>query len=384
MPVRSRKATHGQLRRDNRQLLLRAVYSRLANSRADLAHETGLAKPTVSDLIGELITEGYLVETGLGQSTDEGGKRPRLLEFVPGARHVIGVSLTGSKLLGVLANLDGQVLVEHHHSTTDAQGEQVVARLTEVINGLLAQLSAPLLCIGVGVPGLVETRAGMIRYAPHLGWQNLPLADLLAQQYRVPTYVANSTELVAMAQYAFGETNNASNLVTVNIDDSVGIGIVLDGAIYHSGGEIGYLHIPPHGTADLLENRLGWQQISQRAAGIRERIMRNAAPYEKFAYLYLRRAIAEGDADALALQNELAGTLAQIFAWVIALLRPNHISLAGSISDLGQPLLDCVIEHTTILIAPAPMHVTFSLDNSSNLAALGAVAYTLQQELGLI
>src|SRR4051812_9344120 len=99
-----RKATHGQLRRENRQLVLRAVYSGLANSRADLAHETGLAKPTVSDLISMLLDEGYLVETGFGQSTDEGGKRPRLLEFVPESRHIIGLSLKAEQVFGVLAN----------------------------------------------------------------------------------------------------------------------------------------------------------------------------------------------------------------------------------------------------------------------------------------
>src|SRR6185295_5754094 len=103
-----RTATHGHLRRTNQQLLLRAVYTGLANSRTELAQEMGMAKPTVSDLIGELIDQGYLIEKGFGKSTEEGGKRPRLLEFVPDARQVIGISIETARVTGVLTNLDGQ------------------------------------------------------------------------------------------------------------------------------------------------------------------------------------------------------------------------------------------------------------------------------------
>src|SRR5260221_12540654 len=141
-----RKATHGQLRHKNRQLLLRAIYTGLASSRAELAQETGLAKPTVGDVIGALIKEGFLAEKGLGQSTDEGGKRPRLLEFVPDARHVIGISIGTAQVMGVLTNLDGKVVVEHYKELAGAQGEAVTNVVCHVINGLAAQLSAPQLC----------------------------------------------------------------------------------------------------------------------------------------------------------------------------------------------------------------------------------------------
>ncbi len=385
--MKSSKATHGQLRRENRQLLLRAVYTGLASSRAELAQETGLAKPTVSDLIGELINEGFLMEKGLGQSTDEGGKRPRLLEFVPGARHVIGVSLTVDRVMGVLANLDGRVLVEHYKDLAGLQGQAVINSLKEVINGLLAQLNAPLMCMGIGIPGIVDTKAGVVRYAPHLDWQDIPLAETLSLQYHVPVYVANSTELAAMGQFAFGASKNASSLVTVLINDNVGVGMVLDGAIYHSGGEIGNLRIsPPNVDGDgYLETFLGWLHVSKRMEALKNHYHNELLLQDDLSYLHIRRAIADQDPAALELQDELGGYLARIFSWIIALLRPEHISLSGGIADLGDSLLDCAIEKTKDLILPDLMKsVAFSLDNSSNLVAIGAVAQTLQQELGLV
>src|SRR5262245_49649044 len=194
------KATHEQIRRHNRQLLLRAVYSGSENNRAALAQATGLAKPTVSDLIAELIDEGLLVEGGHGESTESGGKRPRLLEFVPGARQVIGVSLDSRSALGLLSNLSGQIVAEHVADFDSLPSSEVMDRLKEVINGLVAQLDAPLLCIGIGVPGLVDKETGTVIASANLGWHNVPLRQLLSETYEVPVYVGNNTEQAAMAQ----------------------------------------------------------------------------------------------------------------------------------------------------------------------------------------
>ncbi len=378
--MKFRKATRGQLKRDNRQLLLRAVYTGLASSRAELAQETGLTKPTVSDLISELMDEGFLVETGLGPSTDEGGKRPRLLKFVADSRQVIGVSVNADRVLGVLANLDGRILVEHYQDLAGVQGQAVIDILGYVVNGLLAQLNASLLCIGVGVPGIVDAREGIVRFAPHLDWHDVPLAESLRTRYHVPAYIADSTELAAMAQFAFGETNGANSIVNVLVDDSVGVGLVLDGAIYHGGGEIGEMRID--GPDGYLETFLGWPHVRQRAALLGDQYAHEPGGV---TYLLIRQAVADGQPVALRLQEELARHLAQIFAWLIVLLRPDHISLAGTIADLGEPLLDCVIEKTRQLILPDLMKsMTFSLDNSSNLVAVGAIAQTLQKELGLV
>lgn len=386
-----RKATHGQLRLKNRQLLLRAIYTGLASSRAELAQETGLAKPTVGDVIGALIDEGFLVEKGLGQSTDEGGKRPRLLEFVPDARHVIGVSLTAERILGVLANLDGQVLVEHYKNLSDVRGQALIDSLCEVINGLQAQLIAPLLCLGIGVPGSVDFSTGIVRTAVHLGLQDVPLAEILRTQYGVPVYVANSTELAALAQFAFGEARGVSRLATILVNDSVGVGLVLDGAIYHTGGEIGPLRVvrsdgnfPGHEPGSL-ESILGWQSVRQRAAPLEELYRNNFLPNDELTYLHIQQAVQDQQPVAIALQDELADYLAQIFAWIIALVHPDHISLTGTMADMGASLLDCAVDKTRALLSPDLMQtITFSQDNSTTLVALGAVARTLQQELGLI
>lgn len=379
--MRRSKATHAQLRQRNRQLLLRAVYSGTARSRTELALQTDLAKSTISEVIGELVEEGYLIESGFGQSTDEGGKRPRLLEFVPQARHVIGLSIDTDRIVGLLADLDGRVNVEHHRQLYGSQRQDVINALIEVVNGLLAQMSAPLLCIGVGIWGTVDTAAGVVQSAPYLDWQAVPLAEILTERFRVPVYLANSTELAALGQFAFREVPDVKSLCTVFINDGVGVGLVLDGGIFHSGAELGQMH----SGDSTLEKRLGWPHVRGQLAWLQQKYVSRHLPDDRLSYVHLQQAIFDHDPRALAIRDELADHLAQIFTWVVMLIRPDHLSLAGEIADLGQELLDITLEKAQRIIpAKVLAAITFSTQVDQNLVAVGALAKTLQQELGIV
>ncbi len=379
------KATREQLRRHNRQLMLHAVYSGLADNRAALALETGLAKPTVSDLIGELMDEGLLIEVGRGQSTDSGGKRPTLLQFVPDARQVVGISLDIDRVRGVLCNMAGKIIAQHHASLLDIEGHPVIDIVQHVINGLIAQLDAPLLCIGIGVPGIVENSMGVVRYAPQFGWQNLPLADILSDAYHVPVYVANKAEMAAMGQFAFGMPNDSRNPVVVLLNSTIEIGMVLGDAIYHNGGDISSLHISRHNETGRLETFLSWPYLKRRAELLRHEYPDTTLPASGLTFMHMQYAALHGDVAARLLVEEITDILAQVFSWIIAMLRPDHISLAGGIVDLGETVLNRIMEKAESLVQPELVQsVRFSLAESYELSALGAVAEALQNELGLV
>jgi len=386
------KATHSQLRAHNRQLLLRAIYDGVADNRAALAQETQLAKPTVSEVIGELIDEGLLVEEGRGQSTRGGGKRPRLLRFVPTARHAIGVHVNDDHISGALAYLDGRVVAQHYTDLNGARGPEAALLVSETINGLIAQLDAPLLCIGVGIAGVVDAAHRRVIYAPHLGWDGAPLGEWLERAFERPVYLANSTALVAMAQFVYGPAEAAHSFATVRVGASVGVGLVIDGAIYHGGGEIGGLKIGPHGALSSaqrdegpLETFLGWRYVRQRADQLRAAHPASAlpGPGEPLTYLHLRQAVANGDPAALALQDELSEHLAQVFAWIIALLTPDHISLAGPIAEMGEPLLAAAVARARERVQSG-LTTSFSVGEASSLVTMGAIAHALHLESGLV
>ncbi len=381
------KATREQLKRHNRQLVLRAVYCGLADNRAALAQETGLAKPTVSDIIGELIAEGLIVESGRGESTDSGGKRPTILRFVPNARQVIGVSVESHSVVGVLSNIDGTIVAQHHIAFKNTENQNRLMLLYRVINGLLAQKDAPLLCIGVGVPGAVDNTSGYVQYSPHRELSRLALADLLSAHYHTPVYVGNNGELAALAQFAFGVDANtpSENLVTLLLADSAEVGVVLSGAAYHRGSDIGSLQIRVHEHVTRLTRALTWPQVCARVKALRAQLGGSALPHEGLTYFHIKYHAKYGDPVAQTLINELSEGLAQIMAWIIGLLRPDHISLAGAIVNLGDSFLEDVSKRTTTWIAPELTYrIAFSLAYSDNLSAIGAVALALKRELDIL
>lgn len=387
-----KKATRGQIRGHNRQLVLRHVYDGTATSRAALALETGLSKPTISDLVDGLIGEGFLSEGGFGDSTDSGGKRPRLLRFVPTAREVIGLWLTPTQIMGVLTTLDGDLIAAHAVEIgtltpfNDAGiDEEFVPRLGEVVHGLIAQLDAPLLCVGIGSAGEVLPDGAI--YAPRFSLSPILVGEAVAERLEVPVYCANSSALAALALYSAKHRFKHQNplegvnerLAMLTISEGVGMGAVLESAAQQLGSEIGSMKA----GGSTLDARLGWQGVRERALALGRE---HASPYlqtTSLNYLHIRNAAEQNDPAALTLSDELAAQVAEICGWIITLLQPNHLAITGEISALGETFLKNVRKRLP-LSAQAVAHVTFSIDELPNLAALGAAYRAIQMELGLV
>lgn len=369
--MRVQKATHEQLRTHNRQLLLRAIYQELADNRAALAQATGLTKPTVSNLVAELIDEGYVDEGGRGPSSESGGKRPRLVAFRADARHVIGLSVDHAGVHGVLANLAGTVTARHRAALTTSDP---LSSMTGVIDGLRAQLDAPLLCIGVGVPGEVDGVAGVVRRTDAFGWRDLALTEPLESRYGVPVHLGHGTELCALAQYAFGTRGDASpqRLVTLQIGRGIELGVSLEDGTVHYGGDLSSLlaHRPgsagPERLADLLD-------------------VGEAGDNEPPDYLAWRYAASQGDAAAAERVDRLAARVGPMVAWTAALLRPHQLALAGPIVDLGDAFLQDVARHAQAWLPGGQLNdVQLTLAYANRLGALGAVALAVQRELAIL
>ena len=382
------RATPQRIKEHNRRLILRTIFTGEADNRAALSLATGLAKPTVSDIVSELIDEGFIAEGGRGQSTESGGKRPRLLQFCPQVQQIIGVSINDVRAYGVLASLDGTIIAQHHALLNEAHGDEALTILYEVINGLIAQLEAPLLCISIGTPGIVLSDQGQVKASPVLGWYDLNLAETISQHYQVPTYVGNNTELATRAQFAHGTSTETCNLVTIFVNTSVEVGIAFNGDIYHHSGDLGLLRVgdPSNQYNDprSLTHFLGWKSIKNRVHELREFHSDTILP-ERITFLHIREGLLRGDSLCYAIHEEIAAHLAQVFAWITGLIRPDQIVLAGSMAELGPALIEHATALTTQLV---PAHlvdaVIFSVSEDLRLSATGTITLGLHKELGIL
>ena len=269
------KATHAQTRQHNQRLVLRTVYDFGPISRAEVARSTGLTRTTVGDVVGELLDEGMVEEVGRGPST--GGKSPILLSIVGDARQVIGLDLGESVFSGALVNLRGEVRRVVELPVDGRNGDAALDLVFGLVDELLSESTSTPLGIGVGTPGLVDTRTGTIRWAVNLDWQDLPLGGLLHERYGLPSNVANDSQAAALAEYTFGaEGQRAENLVTIKVGRGIGAGLVLNGSLFQGdgfgAGEIGHVAVVDDGAAcrcgrfGCLETVASSRAIATRAA----------------------------------------------------------------------------------------------------------------------
>lgn len=186
------------------------------------------------------------------QAPSRGGRPALLLDLVPSAAHAVGVKIAADHLVGVRVDLDAQV-VERFEEPFDASSPGAVERLAALVRPHVEEplASAPvLLGIGLGVPGVVDSRTGAV-HAPTLGWQDVPLGELLERELALPVLVDNDVNTLAIAERLYGLGQDADSFLTVTIGRGVGLGIVLGGDVYrgaHGGaGEFGHVPITGDG-----------------------------------------------------------------------------------------------------------------------------------------
>lgn len=231
--------SNDHVRRHNLAAILGLVHRARGMSRSQLTRETGLNRSTVAALVTELVELRLVVEADPDSSNRVG--RPSPIVRPDGLTVAIAVNPEIDAITVGVVGLGGAVIervrhaVDHPPTVTEA-----VAISAAVIAGLGAIIDARhrVVGIGVAVPGLVRAD-GLVRLAPHLGWQDEPFAERLSAATGLPVMAANDAHLGTMAESTFGAGRDVSDLIYVNGGASgIGGGIIAGGVAI--GGNAGY------------------------------------------------------------------------------------------------------------------------------------------------
>lgn len=379
------RATHRQTRTFNQQLVLRAIYDRNEVSRAEVARMTGLTRTSVSELVGDLLRDGLVEEMGRGPST--GGKAPILLRVRANGRHLIGLDLGEATFTGAIVDLHGTVLRSLSVPLEGRNGDDAVELVYALIEGLIAgNGSSPLLGIGVGAPGLIDSRSGTVRWAVNLDWTDLPLGPMLELRFGVPVVVANDSKAAAVAELTFGPKPRPENLVVVRVGRGIGAGIILNGQLYQGdgagAGEIGHT-IFGEGRERCRCGRVGCLETVASMRAMVSAAQRNDPSITDDASLVA--AFRAGDAVARDVVLNAGRMLGLGIATLIGALNVNHVLLIGQATQLGDEWLSAVREQAAssalpLLARDTNIELGVAQDND---VLLGASALLMTQELGL-
>lgn len=270
---------------------------------------------------------------------------------------VAGVDLGGTKIYTALADMKGNVLAEMQVPTEADKGvEGVLDNICKTLESVSehAESGSKVRTVGVGAPGPLNPRTGMVYQAPNLGWKNVPLARLLEERTGVKVIVDNDANLAALGEKTFGAGAGVQDLIYITVSTGVGGGLILDGSIYHGAtggaGEVGHIPVKESGPVcgcgnrGCLEAVASGTAMARRAMALisegRGRGILEAAGgrAEKVRAEHIARAAAAGDPEALVIFEDAGRILGRVIAGLVNLLNPALVVLGGGVMNAGLPL----------------------------------------------
>jgi predicted NBD/HSP70 family sugar kinase len=216
----------------NRLSVLKAIRRHGPVSRTELPGLTGLSGGTITQLTGDLLARGLVLET---RSTDKRPGRPRIdLSINAGAGIVIGVSIAGPGLVAVrFVDLLGESLFAYDGRMQPARTlEQFVETIADCI---MAAISASpfdpseLTRIGVSCPGLVDAERGTLHFVTTFGGGPIPAAAMISERTGLPVSIENDLACIARALHWFGPAAALDTFTLLQVGHAVATAEYADG-----------------------------------------------------------------------------------------------------------------------------------------------------------
>ncbi|MDL4840296.1 ROK family transcriptional regulator [Aquibacillus rhizosphaerae] len=376
------------VKKENKTLVLEIIKNQAPISRADVAQVTGLNKGTVSSLVSELIKEQLIQESGPGESS--GGRRPVMLLFNHLAGYSIGIDLGVNYLLGVLTDLDGNIVHERKVQYKDSSYQEIMQQLFESIDDLIASTPSShygVIGIGIGVPGIVSNE-GEILLAPNLNWKRIKLKKMVEDHYELPVIIENEANAGAYGEKMFGVGQDCQDIVYVSAGVGIGIGLILNGSLYKGSagfsGELGHMTIEVNGLECSCGNKGCWELYASEQALIRkaeQSVTLNSKGYD----LTLDRLnqLAESDKEATSLFEEIGDYLGVGITTIVNTFNPEQIIIGNRLASTEKWVKPALINRITNYALKQHQNnlkINFSKLNIHS-TAMGVIAFTIEKFL---
>lgn len=278
---------------------------------------------------------------------------------------IIGVDLGGTNIVVGVLPMDGgtgDVLALASEATEAQRGAKfVVDRINSMIETARERVTAThgggpedFAGVGIGSPGPLDRKSGIVINTPNLGWRNFPLRDLVGKAVNLPAVLDNDANCATYGEWWLGAGRNVNTLVGLTLGTGIGGGIVLNGEIFHgvsdAAGEIGHTTIEANGRKckcgnyGCLEAYASGPAIALRAMEGIEAGTDSMLPdlvegrLDSITAATVYEAAVLGDAYANEVMRETAKFLGAGVANVINMLNPEMIVIAGGVTKAGDHL----------------------------------------------
>jgi glucokinase-like ROK family protein len=333
-----------------------------AATRPEIVDRTGIGRGVVAKTVADLIERGLVDEQGTGRST--GGRAPRMLRLRAEAGHLLAADIGATSIGVAVTDLASRILRHVEEPADLADGPATILdRMHELFQGLLDDLPdvpGSLWGIGIGVPGPVEFSTGRSAAPPVPGWDGYPVRDVVAERYRVPVWVDNDVNVMALGELRAGIAGDHDTIVFVKIGTWIGGGLISGGHVHRgvegSAGEIGHVRITDDPTVLCRCGRVGCLAALAGGSPLArdgERLAR-AKESELLAEVLERTGRIEakdvahaarlGETACRELVLENGRRIGQALAMVVNVYAPSLVVIGGGVARAGDELLAAIRE----------------------------------------
>lgn len=274
----------------------------------------------------------------------------------------IGIDVGGTNVKLALVNDKGNILYSNSVPTRAEMGyEYTVNNIKQAIKDLMAETKAVNIeGIGFDFPGQIDYKNGIVRLAPNIpGWVNIPIAQIIEDEFKIPTRIDNDVHCAALGELNFGAGKGCENFICMTVGTGIGSGIVINGKLVrgasNAAGELGHIKLQMHdgplcgcGDYGCMEAFASGPSIVAMAkeyllSGKSTKYQEMANGNEITPYIVAQAAL-EGDPVAKRIFTKMGEYIGFGLASVVNLLNPERIIIGGGVADAGDILLEPIRE----------------------------------------
>ena len=233
--------------------------------------------------------------------------------------------------------------------------EAVVGNIVDAVRQVAGAELERVAAVGLGAPGPLNCKAGLIFKAPNLpGWDNVPIVRLIEERLHIPTVLENDANAAGYGEWAAGAGKGTRDMIYLTISTGIGGGLIVGGQVYRGrddgAGEVGHMTVEPDGPFCGCGRRGCWEALCS-GTGIAGAMARRLAEGAKSSVLYLAggdpgavtsahvaQAAREGDPEAQGVFDKALFYMALGVTNLIHLLNPEMVVIGGGVAKLGDQL----------------------------------------------
>jgi predicted NBD/HSP70 family sugar kinase len=318
---------------------------------AELTKELNNSAPKITNLIAELIEDGLIKDYGKVDST--GGRRASLYGLVAESCFFIGVDIKryyiNIGLLDFKKNLESiSEKIPYKLENSVEAYQQLITIIKEFIEGLPVE-KQKILGLGINLSGRVNHTTGY-SYS-FFNFHEEPLSSTIEQEIGIRTFIQNDSKAMAYGEFCSGVVSNEKNVLFVNMDYGVGLGILIDGKVYYGksgfSGEFG--HIPffnneiicACGKKGCLETEASGIALLRNfknkiAQGAGSSLIDKDDPKEELRLIDIVQAAIAEDILSIELIAEIGEKMGKGLAVLINIFNPELVILGGTLAETGD------------------------------------------------